>query len=1023
MINAQIQPSKITPNEKQSECIRTLEGPVMVLAGPGTGKTFSIIHRLAYMLEEGITPESILCLTFSETAAAEMKSRLVQQTGTIASGVAIHTYHAFCNEIIRQYPSHFDLLEGVSLIDDVTKFDLMKKVVDEFNPKFHLTKWGEADFYIKELISAVAEIKKNRMEKTAYFDNLKTHPDWMPKFMQMQEEYKEREEKGKLVKTFLSNFERQQKKIGKAREAWEIYECYDLLLKKNNFIDFDDMINLVLEVFDENTEFLSLVAKKFKYFLVDEYQDTNVSQNQIVFKLAQGAKSENIFVVGDDDQIIFGFQGAQTDNLENFLEKYPRTKVICLNENNRSSQTILDLSYEVISQDGSRLEINPKFQSYNISKRLTAKNQTICAKDQKVKIHGFEDLKQENNFIAEDIENLINSGTLPANDNGEADLSQIAILSRRNDELMEFAELLKAKNIPFQIKSTKSIFQINASLLIYFYLKVLDNNAYYTDKLFGLLLSQPFEFETEDYLFLMEQNKLNHRDFIFNISENLDKNWVNKEKVVGFMEAFNSLKELKSHTHPKNLIIELINKTGILAYYLNSEINRTENILAVKKITDEAAAFLNLKSYCTLGEFLEHLDTAYKEDIDISTDKDDFTRNAVQLVTLHGAKGREFAHVYIPNLVAARWEKNPSRQGASLPIEKTSSVPEEEAKNAELLKLLFVGITRAKYALNLSYSNMINNKPQELTSYLTNITNNDNLFEKYNHTLSGENYLFEIAKSFSIKDFDYKKEFKEELKAMLKNFVLSPSALNSYLNCPRNFLYSYVLKIPILDKEWEMANYGNSIHKTLEYSVSIAKEKGEYPDKIGVLEVFKKKIGEQKFEDEKQRNIYQKRGISSLEKFYPKMLETPPKNIFATEFAFDFVPVENGFVKGFIDRIEQNSDGTFSLFDYKTGSAKSKAQIADGKDYESYLNQLRFYKFAFETLYEGSKVSQTGLIFVEEFDKNFYTALTDEDNKKIKEKITATYENINALNFSPIEQNDKNCCFCEYRQLCNLNIL
>ena len=332
----------ICPNAGQQECIKTLNGPVMVLAGPGTGKTFTIIQRIKFMIESGIAPDSILCLTYSEAAANEMKARLVKEIGTVAASVTIHTYHAFCNEIIRQNPMEFELLDGVGLVDDITKRTLMSEVIDEVKPKFYKTKWGDSKYFIPELLGAVDEIKKNQVTKEDYFNTLQTHPQWGGKMKELEEEYKTREEKGKLVKTFLNSYENHKKKLGKAREAWEIFEKYDIKLKQNNFIDFNDMINLVLETFDTNEDFLKHVSAKYRYFLVDEYQDTNYAQNKIVFKLAQGAGCDNIFVVGDDDQIIYEFQGAKTDTLAKFLSLYPATKVICLNENNRSTQNILD---------------------------------------------------------------------------------------------------------------------------------------------------------------------------------------------------------------------------------------------------------------------------------------------------------------------------------------------------------------------------------------------------------------------------------------------------------------------------------------------------------------------------------------------------------------------------------------------------------------------------------------------------------------------------------------------------------
>jgi DNA helicase-2/ATP-dependent DNA helicase PcrA len=1029
MTNTAIEQRKIVPNSKQMECIKTLDGSVMVLAGPGTGKTFTIIQRIKYMLEQNILPETMLCLAFSDAAANEMKIRLVKEMGTIASAVTIHTYHAFCNEIIQQYPHKFELLAGVGLIDDISKRNLMKETIDEYNPVFYRTKWGDAHYYINDLIDATDEIKKNQVTKEKYFEVLTNSPDWQGKLDELLADKIEQEEKEKKgtrnrLKTVLNNIESHQRKMGKAKEAWEIYEIYDRKLKENNFIDFNDMINLVLEAFDKDEDFLKQVSKKYIYFLVDEYQDTNYSQNQIVFKLAEGSKNENIFVVGDDDQIIYGFQGAQTDNLEKFLKKYPKTNVICLNENNRSTQTVLDLSYEVISRDKTRLENNEDFSEYHILKKLTAKNPDIICNDRKTKLYGFTDPSQENNYIVEEIENIISADSMPVNEEGEKDLSQIAILTRWNKEIEHFAELLKSKNIPFQIKSSKSIFELKPSILTYFYIKTLENQELFADKLFGMLLSKPFEFEAEDYNFLLEQNRLNHKDFIFNISSNIGREWKNSEKVNSFITVFNELKELKAHEPLKNLIVEIINRTEILEYYVNSEINKVENISSLKRIIDEASSYANLHKSATLQEFINHLDTAFHDDISICIDKDDYIQNAVQLLTLHGAKGREFEYVFIPNLVSKNWEKRRESNSADLPIEKTTFAGDPDiAKKAEQLRLLFVGITRAKHSLFLSYSNSQNNKPLELTEYLASIAGRNDILETKNFELKQDDLSLEIVKSLRKSAFNNKESFKDELKARIKEFTLSPSTLNSYLNCPRNFLYSSLLQIPVKDKENEKAAYGSAVHKTLEAASTQAIETGNYPDQSAFIEMFNKKLSAQKFETLTKRKEYEDRGTKSLKSYYPILTAIPPERINGLEVKLGYVPVEDYFIKGFIDRIEKNNDGTFSLYDYKTGSAKSKSQIADGKDYEHYLNQLRFYKFAFETLHAGEKVSQVGLIYVEEPDNNFYTELCEEDNSVIKEKILNSYRQIHDLNFAPAEQSEKTCGYCGYPQLCRLDIL
>ncbi len=1018
MIDTAIEQKEITPNKKQFKCIQTLEGPVMVLAGPGTGKTFTIIQRINHMLKQGILPENILCLTFSDAAANEMKARLVKEMGTLASAVTIHTFHAFCNEIIQQFPAHFELLDGVNLIDEINKRTLMKQVLDEYNPEFYRTRWGNTDHYISDLIEAVNEIKKNQVKKEQYFDFLNSSSKWQGEMDRLLAEKEERETHGKAMKTFLGKLETHERKMGKAKEAWDIYERYDLKLKENNFIDFNDMINLVLERFERDENFLKKVAKRYTYFLVDEYQDTNYSQNQLVFMLAEGGGNKNVFVVGDDDQIIYGFQGARTDNLENFILKYPDTNIICLNENNRSAQTILDLSYEIISQDKLRLESKKEFAQYGITKRLTAKNPDVIALDKKAEIHSFGDIKQENNFIVQRIKELTAKQT---------DYSQIAILTRFNKEIEEFSSLLKAQNIPYQIKSTKNIFELRPSILIYFYLKAMENNELYSDKLFGLLLSNPFDFEKSDYNFLLEQNRLNHKDFITNIRKNINKEWTDADKIKNFITVYDELCELRSHESLKNILIEVINRTGILEYYLKSDINKIENIAAIKRLVDEAVTFSAQNKAAGLSDFIVHLNTAFNNDIDIKIASDEYVQNAVQLLTLHGAKGREFEYVFIPNLTAKNWEKKRSPNDVDLPIEKVSfSEDEEEAKKAEQLRLLFVGITRSKHSLFLSYSNSINNKPQELTSYLANCSNNPKLFNSDDHPLKEEDLTNEVGKSFISLKFDYHKAFIEELKARLKDFKFSPSSLNTYLNCKRQFLYSKILCIPVKDDDDKEKVYGNAVHKTLEWVVNNGKEEKEYPTLEKLLEAYNKKLASQMFETESIREEYRQRGLNSLKGYYSKFIETPLHNIMGTEFSFDYIPVEDYFIKGVIDRVERNNDNTFSLYDYKTGAAKAKSQIADGKDYEHYLNQLRFYKLAFETLNEGAKVSQVGLIFVEDPDKSYYTELCQEDNLTIRDKILSSYEGINALDFTPVDNQDKkskSCEHCDYEMLCRLDVL
>lgn len=1020
--------NKIEPNIQQKKCIETVDGTIMVLAGPGTGKTFTLVQRIQYMLtEKQISPESILCMTFSDPAASEMKNRLIKQIGKPAMGVEINTYHAFCNNLIRQYPSKFELLDNVNLIDDISKAALMKQCLDQYQPKILVDKWNNKYHYLKALLGAVDEIKKNRISKEQYFSNIKTHPDWLKKMELLEEEKTDREQNNKALKTFLSQkYEPQKKKLDKAKEAWDICELYIQLMAQKNFIDFNDMINLVVESFENDADFAKQASKNYKYFLIDEYQDTNLLQNRLIDLLSAAADSKNIFVVGDDDQIIFGFQGARSDNLESFLNKYPETLVICLNENNRSTQSILDLSYKIISQDTTRLENNPNFSNYNISKKLTAKNKKIIEKDKKIKLISYADKLQENNMIIKKIEELINSGTLPKNEKGCYDLSQIAVLARENFPLSEFAVLLEAKNIPYQIKVTKSIFELKPSILIYFYLKILDNHIYGMDKLFPLLLSKPFDFETEDYNFLLEQNKPVKKDFITLIKENIDYDWKNPDKVKNFINTYEKLKTLKYHKNLKSLVLEIANRTGILNYYANSPIDTDENILAVKRIADEANAFNNLNKTANLSDFVKHIDTALNDNIDISIEKDSHIKNAVQLSTLHSSKGREFEHVFIPNLVSTAWEKKRNMNKLELPLTADAQENEELIKMSEQLKLLFVGITRAKHFLELSFSNTIDSKTYSLTNYLSVLNENDNFIDFETYNSDDMDYFSELTSSMKTEEYNYHLAFKRELEERLNEFTLSAHSFNMYKNCPRQFLYSELYKIPILEKDFQYVNFGNAVHKTLEKTVNYALEQQRYPSKDTVKEIFYKKIATYKFESDESYQEYMKRGETCIDKYYHHLVETPVKNICEAEARFDGVQIGEYSIKGFIDRIEKNEDGTISLYDYKTGSARSKSDVAPGKNYEHYYNQLRFYKLAFELKNPDLKVAYTGLIFVEEPEKNISLSFSNEEITDIESQIKEVLYKIYSLDFKPADTKDaksKNCEYCDYKMTCRLNVM
>jgi len=1015
----------IKPNDKQQQAIDILKGQVMLLAGPGTGKTFTVINRIEKMLADGVKPSSILCLTFSDAAANEMRQRLIKKMGVIASSVDIFTYHSFCNEIIKNNPAQFELGIGVRLINDNEKNALMKECIDELELECFIPKRADRYHFVSDFISYVEKLKSARVTKEQYFELIETNPNLKPKLDAVVSEIYEREQRGEMRNIGrYQTVEKIKTEMGKAKDLWAIYELYSQKMINKDLIDFSDMINFVLNAFENDLNFLQEVSNKYTYFLVDEYQDTNNLQNTIIFNLLEGNNEKNIFVVGDDDQIIYGFQGARVDNIENFLNKYPDTKVICLEESNRSTSSILDFSYALISQDENRLEYNQKYIQKNIKKKLTAKNEEINKLDKKVRRIHFGETMQEYNHIVDEIDSLIKSDNFSVNEKNQKDLSQIAIICKKRDELNKFAQMLKGKNIPFQIDKGKSIFEIKSTIVLYFYLKALNNYLLSSDKLFGLMLSEPFKLDLEDYNKILHEKQLLKKgvenNFI-SIMKRL-KDWKNPEKINNFLDTFEDLTKYASTNSIRNTVIEIINRTGILKAFFEEPKSKMENLMGIKRFIEEARAFGDLDPTYNIGDFVKYLDDSLVNSVDISTEKDSIVQNAIQLTTYHGSKGREFDYVYLPNLISRNWENFTMPGEYHLVTEEVLEKEEaDKRKDTELLKLLFVGITRAKHSLTISFSDMNDGKANQITKYLVGLADYD--FDGLDVEYKEEDFPLEFVRSISTDVFEHKKAFLEEIKQRVEKTVLSPSRLNDYLSCPRKFFYTKILEIDVEEGNWDGANFGTLIHSILENAVRIAKEKGAYPSIEKAIADFYIGLDNCKFTSEAMKEKYEKLGINAINNYYPHFIQLPIESVEDIEFSFYGVDVDGDLITGKIDRIEKNNDGTYSLYDYKTGEPVSPKQIDIGGTKENYHNQLCFYKYAYEK-YTGNKVSQVGIIYVENHTKSVFKELCSYDMEYIENKIKETYNNIKELNFNPINEDKQgNCKFCAYKQLCKLDLI
>ncbi|HEX7848075.1 MAG TPA: UvrD-helicase domain-containing protein [Chitinophagaceae bacterium] len=373
-------------NEKQQLAVNSIEGPVMVIAGPGTGKTQILASRIGkILLETDALPENILCLTYTDAGVVAMRKRLLQFIGPDAYKVNIYTFHAFCNDVIQENLSLFEK-NSLDPISDLEKIELFKQLIDSF-PKNHALKRYRGDVYfeVNNLQSLFSTMKREGWTASFINQRIDEYLQSLPTREEFIYKRKYREfNAGDLKK---DKIEEEKERMEKLRAAVNEFDRFQQLMRQKNRYDFDDMINWVIRAFEENKNLLSNYQEKYQYILVDEYQDTSGTQNRLVELLISYWDKPNVFVVGDDDQSIYRFQGANVENMLDFAGNYKDDLLtVVLTNNYRSIQPILDISKTLINRNEERLVK----KIGGLSKELISSNTLINQLTNKPTIREFE---------------------------------------------------------------------------------------------------------------------------------------------------------------------------------------------------------------------------------------------------------------------------------------------------------------------------------------------------------------------------------------------------------------------------------------------------------------------------------------------------------------------------------------------------------------------------------------------------------------------------------------------------------
>ena len=610
-------------NEQQKEGVFTTEGAVLILAGAGSGKTGVLTHRIAHLIDDlGVNSYNILAITFTNKAAKEMKERVDRLVGMGADSAWIMTFHAACVRILRRYICRIGYDNNFTIYDTDDQKSVIKDILKRKNldPK---------QYKDRTILSVISNAK----------DNLISPDD--------------------MYQSSGGNYN--------TMKTAEIYREYQEQLKKNNAVDFDDIIGLTVKLFNEDKEVLRYYQERFRYIMVDEYQDTNRAQFNLIRLLAGG--HGNLCVVGDDDQSIYKFRGADINNILDFEKYFNDAKIIKLEQNYRSTQKILDVANEVIKNNAGRKD-----------KRLW----TSVKDGTKVIFNVYENGYEEARGIAEDIAHR--------HLHDRKDYSDFAILYRTNAQSRSLEEKLIEKNIPYRIYGGINFYARREIKDILAYLKTIDNAR--DDLAVKRILNVPKRgigaasvAKVDDYAY--------ENDITFYVALRQAKEVPGLQravsKVEGFVTQIEVLKSKSQYIGVGKLIEEIIETVGY-SDYIDAESESDEQAAERRQNIDEliskAVQYEETVDEPSLSGFLEEV--ALVADIDNLDENNDM----VSLMTIHSAKGLEFPIVYLAGMEDGLF---PSYMSISTGDE--SDIEEER-------RLCYVGITRAKETLIMSAARM-----------------------------------------------------------------------------------------------------------------------------------------------------------------------------------------------------------------------------------------------------------------------------------------------------------------------------
>ncbi|MFC1709349.1 ATP-dependent helicase [Candidatus Omnitrophota bacterium] len=954
-------------NTEQKDAITYQDGPLLIIAGAGTGKTTVISRRIAWLVASGLAKmDEILALTFTDKASGEMTERVDILLPYGYTDVWISTFHAFGDRILRESALELGL-----------------------NPDFQVLTRPEAGIFFKEhLFEFPLKIYRPLSNPTRFIDTI------LGLFSRLRDEDISPAEYVDFAKKLAKKSDKgadeaEVEEAAKHLEVAHTYEKYMQLLDQESKVDFGNQFYLALKVLRDHPSILRKYQRQFKYILVDEFQDTNFAQFQLLRLLAGDQK--NISVVADDDQCIFRFRGAAYSNILNFKDEYPKSKEISLIQNYRSTQVILDTAYTLIQNN------NP--ERFEVKSGIDKKLKGVSSKGKKVDHLHFGTVSDEADGVAQIIDEKVKRG--------EREYGDFAILVRSNNDADPYLRSLNMKSIPWRFSGNQGLYSREEVRMCIAFLRIMNNlsdsvNMYY------LASSELYKMPLDDLSYCMNYAKRNNHSLYYtfnNVSkiEQLqhisEKGEKTIKKLIRDIEKF--LEFSRGNTTGR-LLYKFLNESNYLKNLVKHEsLENEEKIKNVAKFFGMVRKFELVAREDRLIYFINHLDMLIDAGDDPATAEADLDESAVNVLTVHKAKGLEFPIVFMVSLVKGKFPWPKRGQRISFPEELIKDLPPQgDFHIQEERRLFYVGMTRAQEELYLTSSlDYGTTRTRELSPFV---------IEALGISKDKVKAIKSSAKETIARFAAVKESKKARRKKIPADEVLDLSAykIDDYSTCPLKYKYVHVLRVPIMAHHTVL--YGSAMHHVVEryYQYRIKKMKVNLDE---LLSWFEEALSSEGFEGMDHYKERSAKGREALAEFYKReeKLSTLPESI---EQEFSFMLGKNR-IRGRWDRIDREGKDAV-IVDFKSSQVKSQKE-ADKKTKKSL--QLTLYALAYKET-QGILPKAVKLYFLES--GLVGSAQKDEDDfEELNSQIEEVAAGIREQNFAATPSYMA-CLNCAFNQIC-----